>query len=61
MQRRGEGTHESGAFLLGYQQGSRRIVKKIIYYDDLDPYCFDHGIVIFDGSGYGPLWQICRV
>ncbi|HEX2909856.1 MAG TPA: hypothetical protein VH186_03540 [Chloroflexia bacterium] len=57
---RGEGRHESGAFLLGLREGNRRIVKKFVYYDDLDPHCLDHGIVIFDGSGFGPLWEICR-
>jgi proteasome lid subunit RPN8/RPN11 len=31
-----------------------------VYYDDLDPRAIDRGIVIFDGNGFGPLWQICR-
>lgn len=29
-------------------------------YDDLDPRALDSGIVDFDGSGYNPLWSLCR-
>lgn len=60
LKRRGDGRRESGAFLLGTQQGERRVVKRFVYYDDLDPHCLDTGIVVFDGAGYGPLWQLCR-
>ena len=60
LRRRTEGCHESGAFLLGEDDGTRRRVTRFVYYDDLDPHSLDSGIVIFDGSGYGPLWQICR-
>lgn len=60
LRRRTEGVHESGAFLLGYKEGSRRRIVQFAYYDDLDPHSLDTGIVIFDGSGYGPLWQFCR-
>lgn len=60
LRRRGEWRHESGAFLLGSRCGEQRTIKRFIYYDDLDPNCLDTGIVIFDGTGYGPLWQLCR-
>src|SRR5579871_2672857 len=60
LARRGEGHHESGAFLLGRQHGGRRVVERFVYYDDLDPYCLDTGIVVFDGAGFGPLWALCR-
>ncbi len=60
LQRRGKGQHESGAFLLGVSQGNRRTIKRFVYYDDLDTHSLDTGIVVFDGSGYGPLWQLCR-
>jgi hypothetical protein len=60
LSRRGEGHHESGAFLLGRQYGRRRVVERFVYYDDLDPHALDTGIVIFDGSGFGPLWSLCR-
>ena len=61
LRRRGHsGRHESGAFLLGHCVGTRREVKKFAYYDDLDPHSLDTGIVIFDGAGYGPLWELCR-
>jgi hypothetical protein len=58
--RRGEGRHESGAFLLGRKRGARGSVEKFVFYDDLDPHCLDTGIVVFDGAGFGPLWAICR-
>ena len=58
--RRGEGRHESGAFLLGHKDGLRGRVVRFAYYDDFDPTCLDSGIVIFDGAGFGPLWQLCR-
>jgi proteasome lid subunit RPN8/RPN11 len=60
LARRGEGRRESGAFLLGRRLGERRVINEVICYDDLDPHCLDSGIVVFDGAGYGPLWQHCR-
>lgn len=60
LRRRGDGHHESGAFLLGRSNGERRRVERFVYYDDLDPHSLDTGIVVFDGAGYGPLWKICR-
>jgi hypothetical protein len=60
LRRRTEGVHESGAFLLGVHEGERRQIKRFAYYDDLDPNSLETGIVVFDGSGYGPLWRLCR-
>ncbi len=61
LRRRGlNGRRESGAFLLGERDGERRRVVRLAYYDDLDPHSLDTGIVVFDGAGYGPLWQQCR-
>lgn len=61
LHNRGEGRRESGAFLLGHEDDAgRRSVARVVYYDDLDPHCLETGIVIFDGAGYGPLWQLCR-
>ena len=60
LARRGQGRRESGAFLLGHQRGRRRIVERFVYYDDLDPRCLDSGIVVFDGTRFGPLWACCR-
>src|SRR5579859_5571777 len=60
LARRGEGRHESGAFLLGRQHGTRRRVERFVYFDDLDQHCLDTGIVVFDGAGFGPLWALCR-
>lgn len=60
LRRRTEGIHESGAFLLGRETKGHREIVRFEYYDDLDPHSLDTGIVIFDGAGYGKLWEICR-
>jgi proteasome lid subunit RPN8/RPN11 len=60
LRKRTEGVHESGAFLLGCHEGLRRRITRFAYYDDFDPHSLDTGIVVFDGSGYGPLWELCR-
>ncbi len=57
---RGEGYHESGAFLLGHRAGTRGTISRVVYYDDLDPHALDSGIVVLDGGCYGPLWKLCR-
>jgi proteasome lid subunit RPN8/RPN11 len=55
---RGQGQRESGAFLLGHSDGRRRIVRSVVFYDDLDPGCLTGGIT-FNGSAYPKLWRIC--
>jgi hypothetical protein len=67
LARRGHGGRESGAFLLstnGTQthsrpRGSRPIVTKVAYYDDLDPASLTGGIT-FGADGYSALNAICR-
>lgn len=56
--RRGRGSRESGAFLLGEQSGDRRTVTRVVYLDDLDPNCLTGGIE-FDGRAYSRLWDLC--
>lgn len=60
LKRRSGDYRESGAFLLGTVDHHRRRIARFVFYDDLDPNCLDSGIVVFDGSGYGPLWELCR-
>lgn len=60
LNRRGKGRRESGAFLLGTISGNRRSIKRFIFFDDLEPHCLDTGIIVFKGTGYGSLWQLCR-
>lgn len=60
LRRRSGGYRESGAFLLGRQNDQSRKITRFVYYDDLDPHCLETGIVVFDGSGYAPLWKLCR-
>jgi len=42
------------------KEGKKRRITRLVYYDDLDPHCFDKGIVEFDGGKFGLLWDICR-
>jgi len=58
--RGGSGRTESGAFLLGKQDGKCQRVRRFVYYDDLDPDCLKSGAVVIDGGAYGPLWRICQ-
>jgi proteasome lid subunit RPN8/RPN11 len=57
LNKRGGGGRETGAFLLG-KKGSR-VVTEYICYDDLDPHALDTGIIVFNGDGYIPLWELC--
>ena len=59
LKRRAAGEHESGAFLLGSPKGRTRRIHEFLFYDDVDPHCFDNGIVEFDGSRFGLVWQKC--
>lgn len=60
LKSRGGGRRESGAFLLGENHDGIRRICRFVYYDDLDPHCLDQGYVVFDGSGYSALWQLCK-
>jgi hypothetical protein len=59
LHRRTEGSHESGAFLLGQRAGSEREATIAVYYDDLDPHAYDSGICILEGNAFGRLWDRC--
>lgn len=54
------GRRESGAFLLGFDDRVTRRIQRFVFYDDVDPRALDSGIVHFDGSKFGRLWEICR-
>jgi proteasome lid subunit RPN8/RPN11 len=54
LRKRGNSERESGAFLLGKFECNQ--ITEFVCYDDLDP----HGIITFDGSGYVPLWKMCK-
>lgn len=62
LKNRAAGRIESGAFLLGKTERGIRYIEKFVFYDDLDPTCFDNkfGIVEFDGRNFGKLWAMCR-
>lgn len=60
LRRRTGGKKESGAFLLGKKTAGIRKIEQFLFYDDVDPHCFDRGIVEFDGGKFGKVWEICR-
>ena len=57
---RSEGTHESGAFLLGFRDHDRRCVAEWVLYDDYDPASLATGIVTLSGANLGRLWAFCN-
>jgi hypothetical protein len=59
LQKRTGGRRESGAFLLGSTNKSRRI-EEFVFYDDIDPNALKTGIVVIDGRRLGDLWAHCR-
>lgn len=54
------GRRESGAFLLGRDNGGRKQIVEFVYYDDIDPNSLDTGIVRFAGNKLPKLWEHCR-
>lgn len=59
LRRRSGGTRESGAFLLGPENGRARITA-FVCYDDLDPHAYQSGAIAFHDAGYAALWRHCR-
>lgn len=55
---RGGHKRESGAFLLGPATGSK--ITEFYCFDDLDPQALDTGIIVFNSSGFVPLWAYCN-
>jgi len=62
LERRTRGhTRESGAYLLGEQlAGGGRRITEFVFYDDVDPYALDTGIVTIRETALPRLWEICR-
>jgi proteasome lid subunit RPN8/RPN11 len=60
LQRRGGNHHEAGAFLLGYSEGTRKVVLEVVYYDELDPRAYASGVCVLHGDAFSRLWSICR-
>jgi hypothetical protein len=54
------GRRESGAFLLGRDEGDRKRIVEFVFYDDIDPRSLDTGIVHFAGNKLPVLWEHCR-
>lgn len=60
LRRGGQGTRESGAFVLGHQDGSVARATRFVCYDSLDPKAYQGGAIQFHSEGYAALWQMCR-
>lgn len=60
LERRGENLHEAGAFLLGETVNGRRLVRDVIFYDDLDPNAYASGVCVLHAPAFAKLWAICR-
>ncbi|HEX4826337.1 MAG TPA: Mov34/MPN/PAD-1 family protein [Candidatus Polarisedimenticolaceae bacterium] len=60
LRRRGGGRRESGAFLLGRQQGRITRVTTFVCYDDLDSVAYQAGAIAFHADGYAAFWKYCR-
>lgn len=54
-------TRESGAFLLGVDEGQSKRILEFVFYDDIDPKALASGIVHFDGTKFPKLWEHCRM
>jgi proteasome lid subunit RPN8/RPN11 len=60
LARRGDGTRESGAFLLGrasHANNQDRRITGVAYYDDLDAECLTGGVTF---RGFPALWALCE-
>ena len=61
LAKRGSGTRESGAFLLGrFDRKGRRVIERFVPYDDIDPHALDTGIIDIDGTHMEKLFDMCR-
>src|SRR5436190_24379198 len=56
---RGGGRRESGGFLIGWREGTRRVIETFIAYDAVDPDAL-RGHILFDGSRMDAVWAECR-
>ena len=59
LRKRGRGRRESGGFLLGRIEGTRRFIENFMAYDDIDPNALQ-GIIIFDASRMDLVWAKCE-
>lgn len=60
LELRGEGRHESGAFLLGEKTNGHLRVREVVFYDELDPTAYSTGVCVLRGDAFARLWTICR-
>jgi proteasome lid subunit RPN8/RPN11 len=56
--RRAAGVREAGAFLLADIGDRSTTVRRVVFFDDVDPACLTGGISM-SSSAFGDLWRIC--
>lgn len=56
---RGNGTRESGAFLLGTRSGMARVVEQWVAYEQLDRAAQHFRYVRLDSNAFSALWTVC--
>jgi proteasome lid subunit RPN8/RPN11 len=59
LARRGDGSREAGAFLLGKLDGDRRSVTRVMFFDALGASTRGGGISI-NGLAFSKLWDLCE-
>jgi len=59
LRKRGQGCHESGAFLLARRDDPERVVHEWLAYDELDPEAFNLGYVRLKTAAFSRLWEFC--
>jgi hypothetical protein len=58
LDQRAEGIRESGAFLLSDVGGRSRVVRQVVYYNDLGPSSGNGGLWV-GPAAYAKLWRLC--
>lgn len=60
LRARGEGVHETGAFLLANADDDLRQVSRWISYEDLEPGSCQEDLVRLSSQAFSRLWAICQ-
>jgi len=47
-------------FLLGEEEDGVRVVKEVVFYDDLDRHAYVTGVCVLHADEFAKLWAICR-
>lgn len=59
LRQRDGDVRETGAFLLGERRADEAVVRRVVFYDDIDPSALLTGIVRLSGHAMNAVWQTC--